>query len=117
MRPISNDLRERLVEAVKVDKLSRREAAARFKVGVSTAIRVLLIHDLTGGVEPRPQGGARWQPLNDHVETLREIVDENEDASAQEICEAFCERAGVTVSPSSIGPALRRHGLRRKKKA
>ncbi len=38
-RPYSNDLRERVVAAVTRDGLSRREAAQRFGVGVSAAIK------------------------------------------------------------------------------
>ena len=37
-KPYSIDLRERVVAAIETDKLSRRQAAAQFGVGVSTAI-------------------------------------------------------------------------------
>jgi transposase len=51
------------------------------------------------------------------IHKAAKIVDENEDASAEEMRDALFERVGVFVSPSSIGPALKRLGLRRKKKA
>ncbi len=56
-KPYSIDLRERVVAAVETDKLSRRQAAARFGVGVSTAINwVRRLRD-TGSVAPGQMGG------------------------------------------------------------
>jgi transposase len=49
----SDDLRVRVVEAVAAGA-SRRQAAARFKVGVSSAIRWVSLQAETGGVSPRP---------------------------------------------------------------
>ena len=37
-KPFSMDLRERVVAAVEQDGLSYHEAAARFEIGISTAI-------------------------------------------------------------------------------
>jgi transposase len=67
-RPYSNDLRERVVAAVMRDGVSRREAAQRFGVGVSTAIRWVQRWGETGSIEPGQVGGAgrrfqRREPL------------------------------------------------------
>ena len=67
-RPYSNDLRERVVAAVTRDGLSRREAAQRFGVGVSTAIKWVQRWSETGSIEPGQVGGAgrrfqRREPL------------------------------------------------------
>ena len=56
-RPYSMDLRERAVRAVEVDGLSRREAAARFGLGVSTVINWVRRLRATGGVRPGQMGG------------------------------------------------------------
>jgi putative transposase len=58
-RPYSNDLRERVVEAVIKGGLSRHEAAARFGVGISTAINWVRRFLETGSVEPDQVGGYR----------------------------------------------------------
>ena len=55
-KPLSNDLRERLVSAVD-SGLSRRSAARRFGVAASTAIKWVNRWRRTGDVGPRPQGG------------------------------------------------------------
>lgn len=58
-KPYSMDLRDRVVWAVEQDGLSRRRAAARFGVAVSTAINwVKRFHD-TGSVAPGQMGGHR----------------------------------------------------------
>jgi len=56
-KPLSMDLRERVVAAVEVEGLSRREAARRFGVCVSTAIRWVARVRETGSVAPGQMGG------------------------------------------------------------
>jgi putative transposase len=56
-KPYSIDLRERVVAAVETGKLSRRQAAARFGVGVSTAINWVRRFRETGSVAPGQMGG------------------------------------------------------------
>ena len=56
-RPISMDLRERLVLAVARDGISARAAAARFGVSVSSAIVWVRRHRETGSVAPGKIGG------------------------------------------------------------
>jgi transposase len=53
----SLDLRERVVAAVEKDGLSARQAAARFGVGASTAIRWVGRMRETGSVRPSKIGG------------------------------------------------------------
>ena len=56
-KPYSIDLRERVVAAVETGGLSRREAASRFGVGVSTAITWVRRFRETGSVAPGQMGG------------------------------------------------------------
>ena len=56
-RPYSMDLRERVVRAVEVEGLSRRAAAARYGLGVSTAIKWLQRVRATGSARPGRMGG------------------------------------------------------------
>ena len=57
-RPLSNDLRRRVVTAV-AGGMSRRGAARRFGIAPSTAIKWVLAWQQTGSFRPRPQGGDR----------------------------------------------------------
>jgi putative transposase len=56
-RPFSNDLRERVVAAVERDGMSCREAAARFGISASTAIRWMARYRRTGSVAAGRMGG------------------------------------------------------------
>lgn len=62
-RPYSMDLRDRVLSAVETGGLSRREAAARYKISVSTAIRWLDKRRRTGSVAPDPMGGCKPRTL------------------------------------------------------
>ena len=58
----SDDLRERVVLEIG-EGVSRREAARRFRMSASSAIRWAERHDETGSVSPKPRGGHRRSPL------------------------------------------------------
>jgi len=87
-KPYSADLRERVVRAVAHDGLSRRAAAQRFGIGVSTVITWMQHWRDTGHVKPGQMGGHRpkkiaatwrtWllQRCRDRAFTLRGLVGE-----------------------------------------
>ena len=58
-KPYSLDLRERVVCAVENEGMSRRQAADRFGVGESTAIRWVRRFRETGSAAPGQMGGHR----------------------------------------------------------
>lgn len=57
MRPLSNDLRERIVAAVHAGKHSLRQLAKLFCVDLSTIVRLLQLFRSTGSVQPKPHAG------------------------------------------------------------
>ena len=72
-KPYSMDLRERVVAAVEEEGLSRNAAAARFGIGISTAINWLQRFKNTGSVAPGQMGGHKPRAIRDEHETwLRE---------------------------------------------
>ena len=71
-RPYSMDLRERVVAAVTQEGQSRNQAANRFGVAISPAVKWLERYETTGSVEPGQMGGHRPKTLSgDHAEWLR----------------------------------------------
>jgi transposase len=68
-RPYSMDLRERVVAAVEEEGLSRNEAAARFGIGVSTAVNWLQRFKDTGTVAPGQMGGHKPKAIRGEHET------------------------------------------------
>ena len=56
-KPYSDDLRQRVVASVEQEGLSRRQAAARYDIGISTVIRWVVRFRGTGSVSPGKIGG------------------------------------------------------------
>lgn len=70
-KPYSMDLRERVVAAVVEHGLSRRAAAARFHVGVSTVIAWVSRYEESGSVAPGQMGGHKPKKISgEHREWL-----------------------------------------------
>ncbi len=82
---LSVDLRRRVVAAVE-GGMSRREAAAHFQVGVSSAIRWVAQARKTGGVTPRPQGGdRRSQAIEAQAEGILALIVTRPDSTLEEL--------------------------------
>ena len=70
-RPLSNDLRERVVSAV-LGGASSRQAAARFDVAVSSVVKLMQRYRATGSVAPAKMGGHRKRVLVPHRDFIQE---------------------------------------------
>ena len=114
-KPLSNDIRERLVSAVD-GGLSRRSAAKRFRVAASTAIKWVDRWRRTGDIGPRPQGGDhRSQRIEAHADDILALVEEMPDITLGELAEHLDEVHGLTVAQSTIWRLLDRRGMTFKK--
>lgn len=114
MRPLSNDLRERLVAAVDRGEHSLRQLARLFSVSLSFLVRLLQRRRATGSVRPKPPGGGPTPKLDDAaVGRLLGLVAAQPDATLAELR----DRLGVPCHLATIARALRRHRISRKKKA
>lgn len=95
VRPLSMDLRERLVLAVEREGISARSAAARFGVSVSSAIVWVRRYRKTGSVAPDKIGGYKPNILADaHGEWLLERA--RSDVALRALVAELAER-GVKV--------------------
>lgn len=72
-QPLSQDLRRRIVQAVAAGR-SIRQAAARFEVSPSTAIKLMQRVRATGSTRPAKIGGYRQPLLHGHDDLLREMT-------------------------------------------
>ncbi len=78
-KPYSIDLRERVVAAVERGGLSRRAAAARFGVGISTAIAWVRRFRERGSVAPGKMGGHKPKAIRgEHHAWLLERIREKD---------------------------------------
>jgi transposase len=113
MRPLSIDLRERIVAAVQAGEHSLRELAKLFLVNLSTIVRLLQRYRQTGSIQPKPHAGGPTPKLDAQAQTrLLELVREQPDATLAELRDWL----GVSCSIMTIFRALERNKISRKKK-
>lgn len=113
MRPLSIDLRARIVASVEFGEHSLRKLAELFAVDLSTIVRLLQRYRSTGSVQPKPHAGGR-DPKLDAQATARllQLVREQPDATLAELR----DRLGVDCSIVTIFRVLKRNRITRKKK-
>lgn len=116
-RPISNDLRERVVSAFERGEGTYLQLAERFGVGEASVSRWLRIKRERGDVSPLPHKSGRRPTFDEEgLKELRQLVDEQPDATLAELSARYAERRGVVVALNIICRALQRLELRRKKR-
>jgi transposase len=114
-RPLSNDLRERVVSAVLAGE-SCRSVAARFDVAVSSVVKWSQRHRATGSVAPGKMGGHRKRVLEPHRAFILEQIAQTPHLTLHRLRDALATR-GVSVSHNAVWMFMRREGLRFKKNA
>ena len=114
-RALSNDLRVRVIDAVE-GGMSRRAAAKRFGVAVSTAIKWVGRWRKTGSRQPRPQGGdKRSHRIEAHSEEILALVDGTPDMILAEIVVHLERTHNLRVAQSTVWRFLERHNVTFKK--
>jgi len=113
--PLSNDLRERVVQATEAGE-SCRSAAARFGVSVASAVKWSQRYRATGSVAPGKMGGHRKRILEPHRAFIVERINQTPHLSLHGLKAELAAR-GVQVSHDTVWRFLRGEGLRFKKNA
>lgn len=114
-KPLSSDLRVRLIEAV-ASGMSRRAAADRFGVAASTAVKWVRRWRVTGSKAPRPQGGdKRSDRIEAHAKEILGLVAETHDITLAEIASHLQRRHGEQFAASTVWRFLDRHAMTFKK--
>ena len=112
-RALSRDLRSRVLKA-STEGMSARRAAARFGVGVSSAIRWIARAKI-GELAPRPQGRRRGSRLDAHEAFIARLIEERKDITLNEMVERLESERSVRISRSALSAWLRGHGWTFKK--
>lgn len=112
-RPHSLDLRERVVAAAASS--SRRKAAVRFAVGISSAVRWVAEVEATGSVAPRPQGRPPGSKLDAHEAFLLGLIEEQDDITLEEMLARLKEEHGLKAGVGTLWRFLDARGLTYKK--
>lgn len=112
--PLSKDLRQRVIEAV-ASGASRRQAARRFGVSASAAVRWLAAWHAEGRVAPLAMGGDRRSSLDRHRELLLEMIAARPDTTLDEM-RAMLATQGIITSHGALWRFFAKEGLSFKKK-
>ena len=114
-KALSVDLRERVVAAVAAGS-SCREAALRFGVSASSAIRWCGMAHQTGSVAPGPLGGDRRSArIEAHAALILSLIERRSDITLAEI-QAELAKSGVSAGIGTIWRFFDRHRITRKKR-
>lgn len=113
-RPYSIDLRERVVGAVEEGGMTRRRAAARFGVGVSTVISWVRRFRETGSVAPAQMGGYKPVLLAAHRDLVQARFRDRPELTLRGLQQELADR-GVVVSYGAVWAFVHAEGLSFKK--
>lgn len=116
MKPYSTDLRLKILETKKKTNESIEKLAERFQVSYSFVNRLIKRYETTGSVEPKPHGGGQSPKLKaDQWEVVVKLVEEDNDATLQQLCDRLAENTGIRVSVPTMCRILQKLKLTRKK--
>ena len=114
-KALSFDLRSRVLAAID-EGLSCRQAATRFGVSASSAIRWQAMRREGGDARPKPQGGDRLSRRTEaHADLIHAALAEVPDITLPEL-KARLAQNGARVSVSALWRFCRRHKITRKKR-
>jgi transposase len=110
MQPYSLDLRQKIVDAYNKGGISQRKLAKTFGVAVSFVSKLLLQHRRSGTIGPKIRTEQTPIKLNpEQLEVLRQLVEEQPDATLSELQERLLEKTEVSLGTSTIDRMLRLH--------
>ena len=116
MKAYSLDLREKIVIAHLVEKISIRKVALRFSVSKSLVQKLIKQQQAEGNLQPKQRGKPQFSHLTNAEALVRTLVEEHQDATLVELCELFAVKTGNWVSRTAMCRYLQKLGLNRKKK-
>lgn len=114
-RAFGLDLRRRVVEAID-GGMSARGAAARFSVGVSTAISWHRQWREQRSLSPRRQGKPKGSKLDAHEAFILGQIEADKDIACYEIAARLGETHGVRACAATVWYFLDARGLTHKKR-
>ncbi len=112
-RPYSQDLRDRVVEAV-AGGMPRREAARRFDVSESAAIKWVRRWTESGSSAAKQMGGYKRSPLDAHAQWLLDLIAERTDLTLIEVRDLL-RGNGIIVGRTAVWGFFRRQDISFKK--
>jgi transposase len=115
-KPYSQDLRDRLIDAVERNGMSRRAAARRYQISESVAVKWFARYRREGSRKPVGRGGHRRSKLMPHRDFLEAARAEKPDVTLQTLCDRLLSERGIKADTSMMCRFFRRIGVTLKKR-
>jgi len=114
MRPLSEDLRRRIIEARQAGAGSV-EVSERFQVSRRTVARLYGQFERSGELRPKQIGGYRRSRLAQHSRTIDRWITRKADITLAELRDRCGTELGIRIGLNALWHQLRRMGLSSKK--
>ena len=102
-RACSQDLRDRVIDAVTCGRESRQSAARRFGVSPASAIKWVQHYERNGSRRDRGTGGHRPSPVRQHrVWLLLQANANSSSLTLRSLCDQLHTEHGVRADPSIL---------------
>jgi transposase len=115
MKPYSQDLRDRIIQALEAGTATQHAIAERFCVSGSFVEKLWQRWRRSGSSAAKPHAGGRQGHLKDHLEFLRSEVAKQPDATLADLRARLVAAQGPQVSTATLCRALQRLKLPLKK--
>lgn len=112
----SQDLRDRVLDAVEREGMSRSAAARRFGVSRSAAIKWVRRQTDAGARAPAGTGGHRPSVLTPHRAFVKAALANKPDITLEALGRRLLAERGVRADTSMLSRFLRREGITHKKR-
>lgn len=116
MKAYSLDLRQKIIDAHNKETISQRQLAKRFNVALSFIVKLLKQYRATGKIAPKPfNGGVKLKLSSENLAVLAELIEKNNDATLDELCQMLYEKSGIMISRATMGRMTKKLQLTVKK--
>uniref|UniRef100_B8HXD4 Transposase n=1 Tax=Cyanothece sp. (strain PCC 7425 / ATCC 29141) TaxID=395961 RepID=B8HXD4_CYAP4 len=116
MKPYSIDLRQKIVDVFVEGQTSQRQIALQFRVAYSFVRKLIKQYRETGAIAPKQRTEQTPTKLSvEQLETLKTLVESNNDATLAELCDLLEEQVGVRIGVSTMFRMLEKLNLTLKK--
>jgi transposase len=115
MKAYSVDFRQKILDAYYSVPISQSQLAERFSVARSFVQKLIKQYRLTGNITPKHGGGSQLKLSPEQLALLAELIEDNNDATLEELCQMLASKTGVVVSIATMGRMTKRLKLTVKK--
>lgn len=116
MKAYSIDLRQKIIDVYEQEEISQRQLARRFNVALSFVVKLLRQYRVTGKITPKPfNGGVKLKLSPDDLVFLAKLIEQNNDATLDELCQMLNRDRGIDISRATMGRMTQRLKLTVKK--